>query len=171
MNNLFEISDVYRTNISRRRINKKNKKQKKSLELQAEFICRESLRDTFIHNVFQKFSDGYVYYNSDESNILGLCLWKYYKEINNLHILLLCSKDPTYNLGKTILHDVEYYCFENKIKSITVAPADIDLFSYYSKLGFKITDTDFIKLVPFKKRAHLLSDWFKRFVREKLEAW
>ena len=35
----------------------------------------------------------------------------------------------------------------------------------------KITDTDFIKLVPFKKRAHLLSDWFKRFVREKLEAW
>jgi SpoVK/Ycf46/Vps4 family AAA+-type ATPase len=35
----------------------------------------------------------------------------------------------------------------------------------------RITDTDFIKLVPFKKRAHLLSDWFKRFVREKLEAW
>jgi hypothetical protein len=33
------------------------------------------------------------------------------------------------------------------------------------------TDTDFIKLIGFKQRAKLLGNWFKHFVREKLEAW
>jgi DNA polymerase III delta prime subunit len=35
----------------------------------------------------------------------------------------------------------------------------------------QITDTDFIKLIAFRQRAHLLSSWFKRFVAEKLEVW
>lgn len=33
----------------------------------------------------------------------------------------------------------------------------------------QISDTDFIKMLRMKQRAALLSDWFRRFVREKLE--
>ena len=35
----------------------------------------------------------------------------------------------------------------------------------------QITDTDFIKLIGFKQRAKLLANWFKQFVREKLESF
>lgn len=138
MNELIEISDVYRSNISKRRINIKNKQQKSSLAKQADSICRGRISREYIHTAFQKLSGGFVYYTSDEDTILGICLWKYYKPINTLHILLLCSKDPSYTLGKTIVNDVEYYCFENKIPTITLEPATEELFEYYAKLGFQI---------------------------------
>ena len=35
----------------------------------------------------------------------------------------------------------------------------------------RITDTDFIKVIRFKQRVQLLSSWFQRFVREKVEVW
>jgi DNA polymerase III delta prime subunit len=35
----------------------------------------------------------------------------------------------------------------------------------------RISDTDFIKMIGFKQRAHLLANWFIRFVRQKLEQW
>jgi len=35
----------------------------------------------------------------------------------------------------------------------------------------QITDTDFIKIIEFKQRSQLLSNWFDLFVRQKLEAW
>jgi hypothetical protein len=127
-------------NISRRRINKKQKSLKQSLEAQANSLCKDKLTDRFIHNAFSKYDSGYVYYDADEDEILGFCLWKVYE--THLHILLLCSKYPEYALGKTMLGDIEYYCFENKIKTITVNPADADLFSYYGQFGFKTMDTD-----------------------------
>jgi hypothetical protein len=145
--NIWEVSDTYRMNISRRRINRKQKSLKQSLESQANSLCKDKLTDRYIHNAFSKYDSGYVYYNTDEDEILGFCLWKLYD--TRLHILLLCSKYPEYALGKTMINDIEYYCFENKIKSITVAPADIDLFSYYSHLGFKITDTDSTQMIKY----------------------
>ena len=35
----------------------------------------------------------------------------------------------------------------------------------------QITDTDFIKIIDFKQRSRLLSNWFELFVRQKLETW
>jgi len=35
----------------------------------------------------------------------------------------------------------------------------------------RISDTDFIKMIGFKQRASLLANWYKVFVREKLEQW
>jgi DNA polymerase III delta prime subunit len=35
----------------------------------------------------------------------------------------------------------------------------------------QITDTDFIKIIDFKQRSRLLSNWFDLFVRQKLETW
>jgi hypothetical protein len=35
----------------------------------------------------------------------------------------------------------------------------------------RISDTDFVKMVPTPLRATLLCDWFTRFVRQKLEVW
>jgi hypothetical protein len=35
----------------------------------------------------------------------------------------------------------------------------------------RISDTDLIKMIPRTTRAGLLTGWFTRFVREKLEVW
>lgn len=60
---------------------------------------------------------------------------------------------------------------------------DLAMFCLYmaNTLGFlshtalqemlRISDTDFIKVIPIKLRATLLCDWYTRFVREKLEVW
>jgi hypothetical protein len=150
--NLWEVSEPYRTNISRRRINRKQKGLKKSLESQASSLCKDTLSERYIHNAFTKYDSGYVYYDADEDKILAFCLWKRYD--TQLHILLLCSKYPEYGLGKTILGDIEYYCFEAGLGSIVVTPADKDLVSYYGAFGFKIMDGDSTQLIksvePFR---------------------
>ena len=35
----------------------------------------------------------------------------------------------------------------------------------------QISDTDFIKMISFKQRSQILSNWFIRFVKQKLEVW
>jgi len=35
----------------------------------------------------------------------------------------------------------------------------------------QISDTDFIKMITFKQRSQILSNWFIRFVKQKLEVW
>ena len=146
MNNniAWEVSNVYRTNISRRRIYRKNKRTKQSLEQQANTICKDTLSERYIHNAFGKFENGYAYYDSDEDSLLGFCIWKMNKEkgIDVLHVLLLCSSVPSYSLGKTMMNDIEYYCFENKIEYISVSPATKGLYEYYRKLGFIETEKD-----------------------------
>lgn len=140
----WEVSNVYRTNISRRRIYRKNKRTKQSLENQANAICKDMLSERYIHNAFGKFENGYAYYDSDEDSLLAFCIWKINKEkgVDVLHILLLCSSDPSYSLGKTMLNDIEYYCFENKIEYISVSPATKGLYEYYRKLGFTESEAD-----------------------------
>ena len=143
----WEVSNVYRTNVSRRRIYKKNKRTKQSLEQQANTICKDALSERYIHNAFGKFDDGYIYYDREEDEILGFCLWKLYKEKQpTLHILLICSSDPSYSLGKTMMNDIEYYCFENKVEHISVMPATASLFDYYKRFGFSVDDTDKTKM-------------------------
>lgn len=146
MNNniAWEVSNVHRTNVSRRRIYRKNKRTKQSLEQQANTICRDTLSERYIHNAFGKFENGYAYYDNEEDTLLAFCLWKVNKDKGNdvLHILLLCSSDPSYSLGKTLMNDVEYYCFENKIEHVSVAPATKPLFEYYRKMGFAESETD-----------------------------
>jgi hypothetical protein len=136
----YELPSIHRSNISRRKINRKNKRTKLSLELQATSICKHQLSEEYIHNSFKKFDGGYVYYDRDEDGILGFCLWKKYtnETMPRLHILLLCSKNANYSLGKTMLEDIEYYCLENKIPSITLNPATDDLYNYYKKYGFRM---------------------------------
>jgi hypothetical protein len=138
----LEVSNIYRTNVARRRLYKKNKRAKHSLEQQANAVCKDQLSERYIHNAFRKFDDGYMYYDRDESTLLGFSLWqkKVYKNIPTIHILLLCSQNPSYSLGITMVHDIEYYCFENKIQLLTVEPATEDLFEYYSKRGFQIDE-------------------------------
>jgi hypothetical protein len=144
----WEVSNVYRSNISRRRIFKKNKRTKQSLEQQANSICKDALSERYIHNAFGKFDDGYIYYDRQEEEILGFCLWKVYKESQPiLHILLVCSSDPSYSLGKTMVNDIEYYCFENKIEYMSVSPATTSLFEYYKRFGFSIDDKDKTKML------------------------
>lgn len=143
----WEVSNVYRTNVSRRRIYKKNKRTKQSLEQQANTICKDTLSERYIHNAFGKFDDGYIYYDREEDEILGFCLWKLYKEEQpTLHILLICSSDPSYSLGKTMMNDIEYYCFENKVEHISVMPATATLFDYYERFGFSVDDSDKTKM-------------------------
>lgn len=160
--NLLEVSNIYRTNISRRRIYRKNKRIKQSLEEQANSICKDMLSERYIHNAFGKFTDGYAYYNRDDSILLGFCLWqkKLNKAIPYIHILLLCSQNPEYSLGKTILNDIEYYCFENGIKMISVEPATEELFGYYSKVGgFEIDENNPEQMIKY---LHLLPINYKR---------
>lgn len=154
---LWEVSNIYRTNISRRRIHKKNKKSKVSLEQQANAICKNLLSERYIHNAFGKFDSGYAYYDSDESQLLGFCLWKLSKAptSSTLHILVLCSSDPQYSLGKTMIQDIEYYCFENKIESITVSPASQSLVGYYSKLGFSTDKNDTSLMIKQLSLPHI----------------
>ena len=134
MNDVWEVSEPYRTNISRRRILKKDKHLKVSLEEQANAICKKELSERYIHNAFQKFDGGYVYYDRDDAEVLSLCLWKIYGGV--LHILLICSHIPEYGLGKLMLQDIEYYCFENKLDRIAVEPATDRLRGYYSHFGY-----------------------------------
>ena len=35
----------------------------------------------------------------------------------------------------------------------------------------QLSDTDFIKMISFKQRSTILSNWFIRFVKQKLETW
>ena len=47
--------------------------------------------------------------------------------------------------------------------------ATLDRSSLFQML--QITDTDFIKVIGIKQRAHLIANWFRTFVRQKLESW
>jgi hypothetical protein len=142
--NIWEVSNVYRTDLSRMRLFKKNKRAKQSLELQANGLCKDFLTERYIHNAFGKFDSGYIY--SREEETIGFCLWKVYKD-NSLHILLLCSRYPNYGLGKTMIQDIEYYCSENKISTISVEPASEILFDYYGKFGFILDEKDHTRMI------------------------
>jgi hypothetical protein len=92
MNNIEPmIHNVYRTNISRRRVYNKNKRTKLSLEAQAMSICKEAVDERYIHNSFSKFDSGYVYYDRDEDEMMSFCLWKIYNDMGQkrLHIFII----------------------------------------------------------------------------------
>jgi hypothetical protein len=128
------------------------------------YICKEQLSERYIQNSFSKLDGGYVYYDRDESEIIGFCLWKKYTDPQGprLHILLICTRYPQYSLGKTILDDIEYYCTETKIPRITLNPATEELYDYYQKNGFRMDndpkDKDrmvkYIERIRISRRRH-----------------
>jgi hypothetical protein len=160
MNDIWEVSNVFRTNVSKRRINRKNKQTKITLEKQAMTICKDELSERYIHNSFSKFDGGFIYYDMDGDEILSFCLWKKYevKQEKQLHILLLCAKYPEYSLGSTMINDIEQYCFENKLNILSVSPATEALTGYYQKFGFIKDEKEpsrmikYLTLLNIKKR-------------------
>ena len=144
LNNL-EISNVYRPNISRSQLQRYDKQSKKRLEAQAEFICRGKLEDRYIHSAFQTLDGGYIYKDKDDNEIIGFCIWKLIthhdpvhsvQPTRHLYLSLLCSKEPHYDLGATMLNDSEYYAATHRIPYIYLYPATPDLEPYYTKFGF-----------------------------------
>ena len=88
---------------------------------------------------------------------------KLWSVLLNTHISQIQSVFET-TLQKWTYPDLAMFCvFCANIICLLNKDAMIQILQY--------TDTDFIKLIGFKQRAKLLANWFKLFVREKLEAW
>lgn len=165
LNNL-EVSNVYRPNIRRNRLIKYDKQTKKRLESQAILICRDKISERYIHNAFQNLDNGFIYKDAEENEIVGFCIWKVitFKDKMNeesdpfkyLYLLLMCSRDSNYNLGDTMLNDVEYFAATNSIPIIVTRPANIELEAYYERKGYSKTcpkmykDTMCKEIVPIK---------------------
>jgi hypothetical protein len=165
LNNL-EVSNVYRPNIRRNRLIKYDKQTKKRLESQANLICRDKISERYIHNAFKNLDNGFIYKDAEENEILGFCIWKVitFKDKMNedsdpfkyLYLLLMCSRDSNYNLGDTMLNDVEYFAATNSIPIIVTRPANIELEAYYERKGYSKTcpkmykDTMCKEIVPIK---------------------
>jgi hypothetical protein len=85
------------------------------------------------------------------------------------HELLTCHASTLYSVFSTTLQkwtypDLAMFCiYCCKTLNILSTEALIEM--------FRITDTDFVKMIGLRERTNLLTQWFKRFVREKLEAW
>jgi len=83
--------------------------------------------------------------------------------------LLTCHDSALYSvfvatLQKWTYPDLAMFCiYCSKTLNILTTTALIEM--------FRITDTDFVKMIGLKERTYLLTKWFKTFVREKLEAW
>lgn len=144
LNNL-EVSNVYRPNISRTYFQRHDKQRKKLLEAQAEFLCRDKIEDKYIHNVFKNLDGGYIYKDQDDNEILGFCIWKlmtHYDPVHTieptkyLYLTLLCSKEPHYELGATMMNDIDYYAATHGISYIYLYPSTPELEPYYIKFGF-----------------------------------
>ncbi len=138
---MWEIEEIRRNNISRRRIKRKNIHPSKlnSLVTQYTALCKNELPEEYIQEVLEDFQSGYIYYDAGSEELIGLCLWK--TSINKgkqnaIDLLLLCSRYSHKKLGHYMLNDLENYAFESKQKYITVLPANESLISYYASHGF-----------------------------------
>ena len=115
----------------------------------ADDVCRYSISSKYIRTALNSFKRGY-YYTDNENKIIGLCIWKEYKDIQKdgtilkkVHITLICADYNNYNLGRKIMYDVELYCIDNNFSLITLEAANNDLIVYYEKGGFTLIDKDY----------------------------
>lgn len=137
------MDNIYPNNINRTLFLSRDKERYLGLKNQAIQTCRNLISEIYIHSAFNKFKKGYLY-KDDNEEIIGFCLWKenniIFKSGNqtkNLHIILICTDDSiNYKLGGKILFDVESYCIDNKIPSITLEAANDNLVKYYEKAGY-----------------------------------
>jgi len=93
-----------------------------------------------------------------------------YNECSNLWSLLLnCHVSTITSQFETIL---QKWTYPDLAMFCVFCAKSLSLLSYDSAISIiNITDTDFIKMISFKRRVNILSNWFIKFVREKLEAW
>jgi hypothetical protein len=121
----------------------------RQLKLMANTICRDVIPTEYINKSFNKFKQGFVYYD-DFGRTVGFCLWtiktidrsKQAKEnIQVMHVHLICGKKMNFYIGNRIFPDLERYCAENNIDAIQLEPANDSLKTYYESYGFELTDT------------------------------
>lgn len=121
-----------------------------SLRAQADTICRNRISEEYIKRVFKKFNYGYAY-KAPNDEYIGFCIWKISKitktskekGVNNesyslMNLLLICTKQAEFQVGKLIFFDLDSYCTTNKIEYIELEPLK-DLVEYYKGFGFKLT--------------------------------
>lgn len=119
-------------------------------------------KNSVISGIDIEFRRGDIRYFILNSNKYNECS-KLWSALLNTHISQINSVFET-TLQKWTYPDLAMFCVfcANKLNLLTKEAALQIL---------QITDTDFIKLIAFKQRSILLSSWFKKFVREKLETF
>jgi hypothetical protein len=136
----WEIEEVRRNNIYRRRIKRRNIHKSKfpSLGIQYHAICKEELPEEYIKHAIDDFESGYLYYDSAKEELIGVCLWKRMKAKQpTIDLLLLCSRYSEKKLGRYMLNDLDNYAHEAKVKVISVVPAYNHLVEYYASNGYE----------------------------------
>ena len=137
-----------------------------SLRAQADTVCRNRISEEYIKKVFKQFDYGYAY-KAPNDEYLGFCIWKISKITktskekggdNNsytmLHILLVCTKQSEFQVGKMIFFDLDTYCLNNKIEYIELEPLK-DLVEYYKGFGFKLIQE--IRGIKMQKDVYIAS--------------
>lgn len=141
--NAFEVSNLYPNNLVKHNLRSEQRELISYLRSQADIICRNELLYEYIKYAFNKFKQGFTYYQ--DKRPVAFCIWRIYdyvkintvEVIKRLHILLICGKQLDYKLVPRILDDVIYFCRKSNIQYITLEPANDKLKSYYINCGFK----------------------------------
>jgi hypothetical protein len=141
-NIIMEMSNIYPTNLTKHTIHKKDYKIIRQIRSEAYAVCRTKIPMEYITHSFNKFKNGFLYYN--ENKLIAFCIWDIKDEYSlsigkfkKLHIYLICGKKLDYNLVPRILDDVVYLCRKENIQYITLEPANEELKEYYIRCGFK----------------------------------
>jgi len=139
---IMEMSNIYPKNLTKYTINKKDYKIIRQIRSDAYSVCRTKIPMEYITYSFNKFKNGFVYY--DYNQLIAFCIWDIKEEyslsigkIKKLHIYLICGKKLDYNLVPRILDDVVHLCRKYNIQYITLEPANEELKEYYIRCGFK----------------------------------
>jgi hypothetical protein len=135
-----EVNNIY-PSITKSFISSKNRNSVSGIRRIADIICRGAINPDYIHNAFNKFKKGIVYYR--EGICVAFCIWKIRTHIypkgnviKELHIYLVCAKKSDFSFLGLIMNDVEAECLLHGINMITLYPANNDLKDYYIKHGF-----------------------------------
>lgn len=153
---IWEVEEIRRNNISRRRIKRKNIHPSKlnSLQIQYFAVCKNELPEEYIQHAIDDFETGYVYYDSVTEELIGVCLWKRIKAKQpTIDLLLLCARYSGRQFGRYMLNDLENYAHESNIKVISVAPAYEHLVEYYASNGYETISES--KITPKRMKKDL----------------
>jgi len=143
-NNIYTRPDTIRKIC----INSKSISFIKEVKRHALTICRNEISESYINKTCKTFTNGYVYIR--ENNILGFILWKLqiHKQdeqkntellpSKSLFIQLLCAEKTGTDFGYSMLSDVETYCVNTSIPTMSLEPGNTKLETYYHEYGFKL---------------------------------
>jgi hypothetical protein len=105
------------------------------------------IHPSYIELSFRKFKEGTVYFNNND--ITAFCIWKIrtrllpdLRTLKYLHIYLLYDSDSKYNNINKLLYDIELYCINNNIISISLYPIQTGAKEVYIRNAFVTSSTD-----------------------------